>query len=437
MIDCRQLATNVEQVQTLTLAGRVKEVIGLVITGQGPLAAVGGVCAIEGASPSTPIMAEVVGFRHQGVLLMPYGEVRGVEPGSRITLTQNQALVPVGEAFLGRVIDGLGRPIDGLGPIRTGTRYPLYVSPLNPVTRELINEPVDVGVRAVNGLLTLGKGQRIGIFSGSGVGKSTLMGMVARYTKSDVSVIGLVGERGREVKEFIEKDLGPEGLARSVVVAATSDTPALIRLRAAYLSTAIAEYFRDQGRDVILMVDSVTRFAMAAREVGLAIGEPPTARGYTPSVFSQLPRILERAGTHAGPGSITGIYTVLVEGDDLTEPIADAVRSIADGHIVLSRELADRGHYPAIDVLGSISRVMPSITDPEHRKYQQQLIRVVAAYRQAEDLININAYVRGSNPEVDFALDKIDRVNQFLRQDVDQGVSLADSVQNLAALFAN
>jgi len=431
------LATNIEQVRTLTLAGRVKEVIGLVITGQGPLTAVGGVCAIEGASPSTPVLAEVVGFRHQGVLLMPYGEVRGVEPGARITLTQNQALVPVGEALLGRVIDGLGRPIDGLGPIWTKTRYPLYVSPLNPVSRELINEPVDVGVRAVNGLLTLGKGQRVGIFSGSGVGKSTLMGMVARYTKSDVSVIGLVGERGREVKEFIEKDLGPEGLARSVVVAATSDTPALIRLRAAYLSTAIAEYFRDQGRDVILMVDSVTRFAMAAREVGLAIGEPPTARGYTPSVFSQLPRILERAGTHAGPGSITGIYTVLVEGDDLTEPIADAVRSIADGHIVLSRELADRGHYPAIDVLGSISRVMPSITDPEHRKYQRQLIQVVAAYRQAEDLININAYVRGSNPEVDFALDKIDRVNQFLRQEVDQGVSLAESVQNLAALFAD
>lgn len=435
MINWSQLATAVEQVQTVTFTGRVKEVIGLVITGKGPQTAVGGVCQIEMPPPNSPMFAEVVGFRQGRVLLMPFGEVRGIDPGSRLTLTQNQALVPVGKGLLGRVIDGLGQPIDGLGPIRKEQQYPLYVRPLNPVTRQRIQEPVDVGIRAINGLLTLGKGQRIGIFSGSGVGKSTLMGMIARYTRSDVSVIGLIGERGREVKEFIERDLGSDGLPRSVVVAATSDTPALIRLRGAYLATAIAEYFRDQGQDVILMLDSITRFAMAAREVGLAIGEPPTARGYTPSVFAQLPRFLERAGTHAGPGSITGIYTVLVEGDDLTEPIADAVRSIADGHIVLSRELADRGHYPSIDVLGSVSRVMPDITDPQHRRNQRQLIRVVAAYRQAEDLININAYVRGSNPEIDFALEKIEGVNRYLQQEVDQEVSLPESIEGLAVLF--
>jgi flagellum-specific ATP synthase len=368
---------------------------------------------------------------------MPYGEVRGVEPGSKITLTQTQASAAVGDALLGRILDGLGQPLDGLGAIPNEGKYPLYVHPINPVTRRRISEPVDVGIRAINGLLTLGKGQRMGIFAGSGVGKSTLMGMIARYTRADISVIALIGERGREVKEFIENDLGKEGLARSVVVAATSDTPALLRIRGAYLATTIAEYFRDQGRDVILMLDSITRFAMAAREIGLAIGEPPTARGYTPSVFAQLPRFLERAGTHGGSGSITGIYTVLVEGDDLTEPIADAVRSIADGHIVLSRALADRGHYPCIELLGSVSRVMSSITSPEHRRNYKQLVKVLAAYRQAEDLININAYVRGSNPEIDYALQKIDAVNHYLQQEVEQGVSLEDSIQSLAAIFAS
>lgn len=435
MINWDRLAAELEQVQTITLAGRVKEVIGLVVSGKGPQTAIGGVCKIDMPSPASPIFAEVVGFRQGQVLLMPYGEVRGVEPGSRITLTQNQALVPVGESLLGRVLDGLGRPIDGGGPIQPEKKYPLYATPLNPVTRQRIREPLDVGIRAINGLLTLGKGQRIGIFSGSGVGKSTLMGMMARYTRSDVSVIGLIGERGREVKEFIEENLGPDGLARSVVVAATSDTPALLRLRGAYLATAIAEYFRDQGRDVILMIDSITRFAMAAREVGLAIGEPPTARGYTPSVFAQFPRLLERAGTHAGPGSITGVYTVLVEGDDLTEPVADTVRAIADGHIVLSRALADRAHYPAIDVLGSISRVMPNITDSRHRHYQHQLIKVVAAYREAEDLVNINAYVRGSNADIDFALENIEAVNQYLRQDVEEKVTLSEAIEGLTGLF--
>jgi len=294
-----------------------------------------------------------------------------------------------------------------------------------------------VGIRAINGLLTLGKGQRIGIFAGSGVGKSTLMGMVARYTRSDVSVIGLIGERGREVKEFIEQDLGPEGLARACVVAATSDTPPLVRLRGAYLATAVAEYFRDQGQDVILMLDSLTRFAMASREIGLAIGEPPTARGYTPSVFTQLPNLLERAGACQGKGTITGIYTVLVEGDDLLEPIADASRAILDGHIVLSRELADQGHYPAIDVLGSISRLMPQVSDPEHLKIREKLIKVMATYRRAEDLVNINAYVRGTNPEIDDALEKIAAVNGYLRQGMDESVALPQAIQELEDIFAS
>ncbi len=429
------LGQQLETIQTVSVTGRVKDVIGLVITGQGPMAAVGSVCRIATETLDQEIDAEVVGFKQGQVLLMPYGEVRGVDPGARITLSCSQAAVPVGRSLLGRVLDGLGQPLDQGGPIQTEFSYPLYVQPLNPVARRRISEPVDVGIRAINGLLTLGKGQRIGIFAGSGVGKSTLMGMIARYTRSDVSVIGLIGERGREVKEFIENDLGPEGLARSVVVAATSDTPALVRLRGAYMATAIAEYFRDQGKDVILMLDSITRFAMAAREVGLAIGEPPTARGYTPSVFAQLPRFLERAGTHHGPGSITGIYTVLVEGDDLTEPITDAVRSIADGHIVLSRQLANQGHFPAIDVLASISRVMPQVTEPGHREDYRSLVRVLAAYRQAEDLININAYVRGSNPEVDFALDKIDQVNSFLRQPVEEPASLEESIAGLRGIF--
>jgi flagellum-specific ATP synthase len=354
-----------------------------------------------------------------------------------VVLTHRQASVPVGDGLLGRVIDGLGQPLDGQGPIPSQAIYPLYSPPLNPCARQTISSPIDVGIRAINGLLTLGKGQRVGIFSGSGVGKSTLMGMIARHTRSDISVIALIGERGREVKDFIEKDLGPAGLARSCVVAATSDTPPLVRLRGAYLATAIAEYFRDLGHDVILMLDSITRFSMAGREIGLAIGEPPTARGYTPSVFAQLPRLLERAGTCAGKGSITGIYTVLVEGDDLLEPIADAVRAILDGHIVLSRDLADRGHYPSIDVLGSISRLMPQVTDSEHQQNREKLVKVAAAYRKAEDLVNINAYVKGTNPEIDYALEKNDAVNSYLRQGIEEAVSLAQAQEELGAIFAS
>jgi len=381
------------------------------------------------------VLAEVVGFRQGRVLLMPLGEMRGVEPGSTIRLVGEQARVPVAESLLGRVIDGLGKPMDGKGPLDASQFYPLYAEPLNPMERERIKEPVDVGVRAINGLLTLGKGQRIGIMAGSGVGKSTLLGMIAKHTAADISVIALIGERGRELKDFIERDLGPEGLARSVVVVATSDQPPLVRMRGAYLAMAISEFFRDLGRDVILMMDSVTRYAMSSREVGLAIGEPPTSRGYTPSVFGQLPKLLERSGTCVGKGSITGIYTVLVEGDDMNEPIADAVRSIVDGHIVLSRDLASQGHYPAIEIMSSISRCMVDVVDREQLERARFLLETIATYRRAEDLINIGAYVKGSNTKIDYAIEMVERINWYLRQEVDEKVTLEDSIGNLLDLF--
>ncbi|MGQ9687333.1 MAG: FliI/YscN family ATPase [Desulfobaccales bacterium] len=437
LIDFDFLQRSVRQTTPFAFVGRVQEMVGLVITSQGPEGAVGRICEIEMSPPDHPITAEIVGFRQGKVLLMPQGEVRGMRPQARVVLKTQGAVAPVGYSLLGRVVDGLGRPLDNKGSLKTHLNYPLYAEPLNPIDRESIKEPLDVGIRSINGLLTLGKGQRVGIFAGSGVGKSTLMGMMARFTGSDVSVIALIGERGREVKEFLENDLGEEGLARSVVVAATSDTPPLARLRGAYLATAMAEYFRDQGLHVLLLMDSLTRFAMAAREIGLAIGEPPTARGYTPSVFTRLPGLCERAGACRGKGSITGIYTVLVEGDDLLEPIADATRAILDGHIVLSRDLADRGHYPAIDVLGSISRLMPQVTTPEHQRHRENLVRVLAAYRRAEDLVNINAYVRGSNPEIDYALEKIEAVNRYLRQGIKQGIPLDQSINELEAIFVS
>lgn len=434
-IDWHYVQTALRQTTPYAFIGRVQEMVGLVITSRGPEGAVGRICEIEMPPPEEPITAEVVGFRQGQVLLMPQGEVRGIRPQARVMLQTQEAAVQVGKSLLGRVLDGLGRPLDDKGRLNAPLAYPLYAKPLNPVQREKIREPLDVGIRAINGLLTLGRGQRVGIFAGSGVGKSTLLGMMARYTRSDVSVIALIGERGREVKEFLDHDLGEEGLARSCVVAATSDSPPLARLRGAYLATAIAEYFRDQGKHVLLLMDSLTRFAMAAREIGLAIGEPPTARGYTPSVFTRLPGLLERAGACQGKGSITGIYTVLVEGDDLLEPIADAARAILDGHIVLSRDLADRGHYPAIDILGSISRLMPQVAGPEHQHLRESLVRVLAAYRRAEDLVNINAYVRGSNPEIDYALDKIEAVNRYLRQGTEESISLAQAIRDLENIF--
>ena len=412
------------------LRGVVTDVRGLLIEGTGPLVPVGSHVVISSINRKIP--AQVVGFRDDRILIMPFGEIHGIAPGGAITSSESSAFIKVGEQLQGRVIDALGEPMDGrpLPIMRQST--PLYRDPPNPVTRARISECLDLGVRALNGVLTVGRGQRVAIMAGSGVGKSTLLGMIARTSQSDVNVIALVGERGREVREFIERDLGPEGLARSVVVVATGDQSALLRIRAAFVATAIAEFFRDQGKTVNLMVDSVTRLAMAQREVGLAAGEPPATRGYTPSVFALLPRLLERAGTSSGAGSITGLYTVLVEGDDMNEPVADTVRGILDGHIVLSRKLASRGHYPAIDILQSISRSMSDIVSPEVMRAANEAREVLASYQDAEDLITIGAYKAGQNPRVDRAVQKIDAVNAFLRQPVGEPTSLSDSWQTLA-----
>jgi len=422
------------QADPLVHQGKVTQVVGLVAEAKGLLLPVGAGVYLH-LDQGPPALGEVVGFKGESMLIMPYAETRGLRPGCLVSAAGAAGSVKVGPGLLGRVIDGLGHSLDERPDPDYQTLYPLYNDPPPPMSRRRITEPVDVGVRVINSLLTLGKGQRVGIFSGSGVGKSTLMGMVARHTAADVSVIGLVGERGREVREFIERDLGPEGLARSVVIVATSDRPALLRIRAAYLATAVAEYFRDQGADVVLMMDSVTRFALAAREVGLSVGEPPTTKGYTPSVFAQLPRLLERAGTTAHSGSITGIYTVLVEGDDVTEPVADAMRSILDGHVVLTRRLADQGHYPAIEVLGSVSRLVGELNTPEMRAAGRGLTELLAAYRRAEDLINIGAYAEGTNPKIDRALRLMERINSFLRQAQDQGVDLATSREQLLRLM--
>jgi len=411
--------------------GTVTKVVGLVAEAQGISSRLGSICDIRPKGNMPPIKAEVSGFRDNSVLLMPLEETRGIGPGSQVVARDQKALIGVGEGLLGRVIDGLGNPIDEKGPICIENEYPIYVTPINPLLRKRINRPLDIGVRAINGLLTIGCGQRIGIFSGSGVGKSVLLGMIARKTAADVKVIALIGERGREVNDFLEKELGVDGLKRSVVVVATSDHLPLIRMRGAFIATAIAEYFRDQGKKVILMMDSVTRFAMAQREVGLSLGEPPTTKGYTPSVFTLLPKLLERAGTSSGDGSITGLYNVLVEGDDLNEPISDAVRSILDGHITLSREIAVQNHYPAIDILSSSSRVMDEITTLKHRENANRLKGVIATYRKAEDLINIGAYVAGSNPDIDYAIKMIGMINRYLRQGTEENVNLENSIQEL------
>jgi flagellum-specific ATP synthase len=407
------------------LRGLVTDVRGLLIEGTGPQLPVGGHVLIGVLGQSIP--AQVVGFRNDRILLMPFGEVQGIAPGATITASQAVSQVRVSESLQGRVIDAMGAPMDGKPlPILSYTR-PLYCAPPNPVTRTRISRCLDLGVRALNGLLTVGEGQRVAIMAGSGVGKSTLLGMIARTSKADVNVIALVGERGREVREFIERDLGPEGLARSVVVVATGDQSALLRIRAAFMATAIAEFFRDQGKTVNLMVDSVTRLAMAQREVGLAAGEPPATRGYTPSVFAMLPRLLERAGTSDGTGSITGLYTVLVEGDDMNEPVADTVRGILDGHIVLSRRLAGRGHYPAIDVLQSISRSMSDIVSREVIQAASEMREILASYQETEDLLTIGAYKPGQNARVDRAVKKIDAVHAFLKQNVDDPTSIEES----------
>ena len=435
-LDAKALISVLSDMQPAQAYGKVTKVVGLIAEGRGIKAPIGSVCRLmPDDARGAEVPAEVVGFRDGACLFMPYGDMRGISPGTLIKNTSTPPNMPVGHRFLGRTVDAFGQPLDELGPIFPRKFRSLFAEPPSPLERPRIAEPLDVGVRAINGLLTLGKGQRVGIMAGSGVGKSTLMGMIARGTKADVNVIGLVGERGREVLEFIEKDLGPEGLARSVLVIATSDQSPLIRMRAAYAATAMAEYFRDEGADVILMMDSVTRFAMAGREVGLAAGEPPTTRGYTPSVFAQLPKLLERAGRSA-VGSITGIYTVLVDGDDFNEPNADAVRSILDGHLVLTRDLADQGHFPAIDVLKSISRLRSDVTTPEQRAAGVTLIRLLATYRRVEDMVNIGAYAKGSNPDIDRALAMIGPINTYLRQDVGEPAPLDASFAALAKLAA-
>lgn len=415
-IDFQKYFKMLEASDFIEYTGRVSKVVGLTIETEGPEANIGELCILRTTRSLKVINAEVMGFKDNKVLLMPLGEMSGVGPGSIAVGTGTSLKVGVGPGLKGRVIDGIGNPIDDKDKIAVEKYYPVNNTPPHPLKRNRITQPLAMGIKAVDGLLTIGKGQRIGIFAGSGVGKSTLMGMIARNTKADINVIALIGERGREVREFIEKDLGEEGLKRSVVVVATSDQPALIRLKGALLATAVAEYFRDEGNDVLLLMDSLTRFAMAQREIGLAIGEPPVSRGYTPSVYSMLPKLLERSGC-SDYGSITGLYTVLVDGDDLTEPVTDTARGILDGHIVLSRELANRNQYPAIDILGSVSRVMPDIISDEHKQIAGEIKKIMAVYRDAEDLINIGAYVKGSNEHIDYAIDVIGDIIDFIEQD--------------------
>ncbi len=413
--------------------GKVRQVIGVVIESHGPNMAIGETCEISYKRTAEPVLAEVVGFRDNKVLIMPLGELMGIGAGSDVVARGVPLEIGVTDHLLGRVLSGLGRPIDGQGTIVAENRAVVSASPPPPLSRRRVTEPLALGIRAVDGMLTCGKGQRVGIFAGSGVGKSTILGMIARNTSADVNVIALVGERGKEVRDFIERDLGEEGLRRSVVVVSTSDQPALVRIKAAFVAMTIAEYFRDQGLDVMFMMDSVTRFAMAQREVGLAIGEPTTTRGYTPSVFAMLPKLLERAGT-SERGTITGLFSVLVDGDDMNEPVSDSVRSILDGHIVLSRQLASANHYPAIDILQSVSRVMPDVVDANQYSAASAVRDVLATYKDAEDLINIGAYVPGSNPRVDLALSKIEGIRHFLRQGIYESSSYEQTLAKLMSV---
>lgn len=419
-----------DKVDQIKVNGKVTDVIGMVIVSMGPNVSLGDVCTITDRNGREVCKTEVVGFKEGKVLSVALGEVEKISQMCEIKADGKNFRIGVGEGLLGRVIDGLGNPIDGKGELDYSSTRSIHAEPPSPLERTRIVEPLQTGVRTIDGLLTCGKGQRIGIFAGSGVGKSVLLGMIARNTSADVNVIVLVGERGREVREFIEKDLGEEGLKRSILVISTSDKSALLRIKAAYIGTTLAEFFRDQGKDVVLMMDSVTRFAMAQREIGLTIGEPPTTKGYTPSVFAILPKLLERAGT-SKIGSITGFYTVLVDGDDMNEPIADAVRSILDGHIVLSRKIAHKGQFPAIDVLQSISRVMPDIVDKEHKRRAIAFKDIIATYNEAEDLVNIGAYVKGSNPAIDHALTKISTLRTYLKQDMMDKSTLGEAAQKL------
>lgn len=423
----RNAIKQVQQAETISHTGKIENIVGMSIEASGVKAAVGDICRIYSEESGRQVSAEVVGFKNDRILLMPYSDMNGISAGNFVRNTGRQLELKVGMHLKGRIINALGQPIDDGPPLEEGERYNVNGSYINPLTRPPIREKMEFGVKAIDGLLTIGKGQRMGIFAGSGVGKSTLLGMIAREVKADINVIALVGERGREVLEFVQKDLGPEGMERSILVVATSDQPAMLRMKCPTVATGIAEYFRDQGCDVLLMMDSLTRFSMAQREIGLAIGEPPVARGYTPSIYAELPKLLERSGNFQ-KGSITGIYTVLVEGDDMNDPIADTVRGILDGHIVLSRSLAAANHYPAIDVGASISRLMVELVPQEHQRLASRLRDILSVYERNADLVNIGAYKPGSNPRLDFALQKIDDINHFLMQSIHEAFSYEDTL---------
>jgi len=428
-------AERIDRASTIKQFGKVTRVVGLVIESAGPAISVGRLCSIENHDGSR-IMAEVVGFRDDRLLLMPYGPIDGINPGAIVTSTSDQLRIPVGPALIGRVLGGLGQPIDGHGQIAAVTTRPVYSGPIPVLRRNRITQPIRTGIKVIDTLAALGKGQRMGVFAGSGVGKSVMLGMIARNSSADVNVIALIGERGREVKEFIERDLGAEGLKRSIVVAVSSDRPALIRIKGAMVATSIAEYFREQGKDVLLLMDSVTRVAIAQREIGLAVGEPPATKGYTPSVFAMLPTLLERAGSD-GNGSITGLYAVLVEADDFNEPISDAVRSILDGHVALSRRLASLNQYPAVDCLDSISRLMKDVCTEEEVALGGQVREIYSIYREAEDLINIGAYNKGSNPRIDRAIAKLGPLNELFRQGIYERSDHPETIKRLKEILAN
>ena len=429
-----QVIQQIRDGDMLSRTGKIENIVGMSIEASGGRGAIGDICRIYSAESNSQVLAEVVGFKSDRMLLMPYQNMNGLAPGSFVRNTGRRLRLQVGDFLRGRIINAMGKPIDGLEPFPEGDSYYVDSPYINPLTRPPIRERVDFGVRAIDSTLTIGKGQRIGIFAGSGVGKSTLMGMIAKNVKTDINVIALVGERGREVLEFVQKDLGEEGMRRSVLVVATSDQPAMLRMKCPSVATAIAEYFRDQGKDVLLMMDSLTRFAMAQREIGLAVGEPPVARGYTPSIYAELPKLLERSGNFER-GSITGVYTVLVEGDDTNEPIADTVRGILDGHIVLSRKLANANHFPAIDVSASISRLMVEIVSPKHRELASKLRDILSVYEKNEDLLSIGAYKAGTNPRLDYAISKIDQIHAFLMQGINESFSYDESLHQLESIL--
>ncbi len=430
----RELIPQIRSAETMSRTGKIENIVGMSIEASGGRAAIGDICRIYSNESGGQIPAEVVGFKNDHILLMPYANMSGISAGNFVRNTGKRLTLPVGPFLRGRVINALGQPIDGLEPFGRGDTFSIDSAYINPMTRPPIRERMEFGVKAIDSLLTIGKGQRIGIFAGSGVGKSTLLGMIAKNVKADINVIALVGERGREVLEFMQKDLGEEGMRRSILVVATSDQPAMLRMKCPSVATSIAEYFRDQGYDVLLMMDSLTRFAMAQREIGLAIGEPPVARGYTPSMYAEMPKLLERSGKFE-KGSITGVYTVLVEGDDTNEPIADTVRGILDGHIVLSRQLANANHFPAIDVGASISRLMVEIVSPEHRQLASKLRDIMGVYEKNADLVSIGAYKAGTNSKLDYALGKIDGINQFLMQGINESFSYEESLEQLRRIL--